>query len=261
MRRRLGVALMLPEPVRQEVDGLRRACGDPTLGRVPPHVTLVPPVNVAEAALDHVGRLLRSAAATVRTPLSLALGPAATFAPVSPVAYLAVGGAHLELLRALHQRLAVAPLRRDTRWEYVPHVTLRPDGDEARLAAVVAALADYRVEVEVYRVHLLEEQRDPDGVRRWRPIDEVAFGRPTVAGIGGVEVRIDVGTTAPPARRRRRTAVARCGDEVVGWAGAGMVDGRWVLVEWFVEPGHRGLGIGERLGRAVVEPDRETPGS
>ena len=41
-----AVALLLPEPLDVEVDALRRACGDPMLERVRPHVTLVPPVNV-----------------------------------------------------------------------------------------------------------------------------------------------------------------------------------------------------------------------
>ena len=60
------------------VDGLRRAFGDPALERVAPHVTLVPPVNVAERDLVEVLAILRRAAGQAR-PLELTLGPVAAF--------------------------------------------------------------------------------------------------------------------------------------------------------------------------------------
>ena len=91
-RRRLGVALLVPPPVAVEVDGLRRALGDPSRRRIPPHLTLVPPVNVREEDLGAALDVLRRAARAV-PPLDLRLGPAATFHPVNPVVYLAVGGA------------------------------------------------------------------------------------------------------------------------------------------------------------------------
>ena len=62
---RLGVALLLPAGVSAEVDGLRRALGDGALGRIPAHLTLVPPVNVREDRLGHALAVLRSAAAAV----------------------------------------------------------------------------------------------------------------------------------------------------------------------------------------------------
>lgn len=80
----------MPAPLDREVDGLRRALGDSSLGRIPAHLTLVPPVNIrAEdraCALD----VLRSAGARTRAFVA-SLGPAATFGPDSPVVYLAVG--------------------------------------------------------------------------------------------------------------------------------------------------------------------------
>ncbi len=54
-KRRLGVALLIPAPLDREIDGLRRAVGDGALGRIPPHLTLVPPVNVRE---DRLGEAL-----------------------------------------------------------------------------------------------------------------------------------------------------------------------------------------------------------
>ncbi len=62
-RVRLGVALLVPPPFDTEIDGLRRALGDGALGRIPAHLTLVPPVNVREERLGEALAALRRAAA------------------------------------------------------------------------------------------------------------------------------------------------------------------------------------------------------
>ena len=105
-RLRVGVALLLPSPVAEEVDGLRRAVGDPSLGRIPAHLTLVPPVNLREERLHDALNVLRSAAAAAR-PFTMGLGPPATFLPHNPVLYLAVpvGTSRVHTLRdAVFQR-------------------------------------------------------------------------------------------------------------------------------------------------------------
>src|SRR5215472_13191878 len=109
-RKRLGVALLVPPPLSDEVDGLRRALADPVLGRVPAHLTLVPPVNVAERDLGDALELLRSAGAATR-PFSLTLGPPATFWPDAPVIYLPAGG-DVAALDQLRERVFRAPLAR-----------------------------------------------------------------------------------------------------------------------------------------------------
>src|ERR687898_2584630 len=170
-RRRLGVALVLPEPVATEIDGLRRALGDGSLGRIPAHLTLVPPVNVAvddvPAALD----VLSSAASQTR-PLDLRLGPPTTFHPVTPVVYLGVDG-DVTALHALRDRVFHPPLERRLTRPFVPHVTLADEIDPVRIPGAVAALADYVVDVRFEAVHLLEEGRG----RVWRPIADASFSR------------------------------------------------------------------------------------
>src|SRR5688500_19331138 len=104
--RRLGVALLVPRPLDAEIDGLRRALGDGTLGRIPAHLTLVPPVNVREDRLGEVLAVLRRAAAVTR-PFTVPLGPPATFLPDSPTMCLAVGGTDVQDLR---ERVFVDPL-------------------------------------------------------------------------------------------------------------------------------------------------------
>jgi 2'-5' RNA ligase len=187
-RRRAGVALLVRGPVAAEIDGLRRACGDGSLGKVPAHITLVPPVNVREERLGEALDVLRDAAAPGR-PLVLSLGPAASFSPVSPVAYLRVGG-DVDALHALRDRVFRDPLSRPLAHPFVPHVTIADDADPARAEAIVLALAGYYATVVVDRVHLLEEDRE----HVWAPIADVRLGPPRVVGRGGLPVQLDEAT-------------------------------------------------------------------
>lgn len=176
-RRRLGVALLVPPPVAAEIDGLRRALGDGARGRIPPHVTLVPPVNVHADAVPDALAVLRAAAD--HTPLlDLRIGPAATFHPVNPVVYLQIGGGDVELLAGLRDRVLVPPLERPITHPFVPHVTVADDMDPARIPAAVTALADYVADVRIDTVHLLEEDRG----RVWRPIADVVLTRRWLPG-------------------------------------------------------------------------------
>ena len=190
-RLRLGVVLLIPPPVDREVDALRRACGDASLGRVPPHLTLVPPVNVREERFDEVVAVLRAAGAATR-PFRLELGPPTTFLPDNPVLYLEVGG-DLDALAGLRDRVFVEPLARELTWPFVPHVTLVDGGEPARLEAAVGALGDARYEVAVDRVVLLREERDDDGNRVWRPIAGADLAAPAVVGRGGLELELTAG--------------------------------------------------------------------
>lgn len=184
-RVRLGAALLVPSPVSIEVDGLRRACGDGALGRVPPHVTLVPPVNVRLEELGNAFAVLRGAAATVPGPFTLRLGPPATFLPDSPVVYLEVTDEDGDVAR-LRDALFQPPLARPVSWPFVPHVTLADDMDPARIEASVLALRSYGAEITVDGAHLLEQGED----RVWRPIADASFGRPLVVGRGGMPVEL-----------------------------------------------------------------------
>jgi 2'-5' RNA ligase len=161
---RLAVALLVPEPTATEIDGLRRALGE-DLDRVPPHITLVPPVNVRVEDVDAAFAVLRRAAANV-APFTVTLGPATTFAPVNPVVYLAVGG-EVEPVHALHRAVLTDVLERTPTHEFVPHATIVEHTTPERIEAALVALADYRVDVRFESVHLLQQ----DG-RAWSPIAE-----------------------------------------------------------------------------------------
>jgi 2'-5' RNA ligase len=211
---RLGVALLLPSPVDKEVDGMRRALGDGTLGRMPAHLTLVPPVNVREDRLGAALALLRRAAAATR-PFTLTLGPPATFLPDSPTLYLAVSGD----VQAIRDQIFVEPLARPLTWPFVPHVTLADEAAPDRIAAALVALVDYAVDVTFDRVHLLREGPG----RVWSPIADALFAAPAVIGRGGLPVEITVTETLDPEARALAGAeslvvTARAEGVVAGYA-------------------------------------------
>jgi 2'-5' RNA ligase len=189
-RVRLASALLVPEPVAREIDGLRRALGD-NVERVPPHLTLVPPVNVRVEDVGAVLASVRSAAAAM-SPLAVTLGPPVTFHPVNPVVYLSIAG-DVDGVRAVRDAVFIGPLSRRLEHDFVPHVTLVESTTPARIDAALVALADYRVDTTFESVHLLQEDE-----RIWRPIAEARFEPPLVVGRGGIETEITVSSIADP---------------------------------------------------------------
>lgn len=264
-RSRLGVALLFNAEVTAEIDGLRRALGEPERTRIPPHLTLVPPVNVREEHVDDAIAVLRDAAARTR-PLRLALGPPATFLPENPVLYLRIGGDDLGRLGALRDAVFRAPLERQLSWPFVPHVTIADGIEPATIDAAVGVLAAYEREAVVESVHLLEEG---DG-HRWAPIAEARFDARGVVGRGaaGFELTLDVSDRVDaPTRRwlaaewpdpqRPLAVTARRGNTVVG-AATGWTDGQLANVsELFVAPDHRREGIATHLVAAFTHAATE----
>ena len=254
-RRRLGVVLLVPPPVAHEVDGLRRALDDGAWQKVPPHITLIPPVNVREDELGAALAVVRAAAASTGI-LTLDLGPVATFLPVNPVVFLAVVGPSLPTLHTLQGALHSGPLARPLSHEFVPHVTVADNLDEDRIPAAMSALSGYRhTIVKIRHLHVLEEVRDEEDQRVWRPLAGVAFGPPAVVGRGGLETVIEVHDRVPPdaGELGREQApsdvvlVARRSDAVVGLLG-GRLRGAKAWREWVeVEPGVEGEGVGTQL--------------
>lgn len=248
-RRRLGAVLLLPAGVAAEVDGLRRACGDPALGRVPAHLTLVPPVNVPDADLPAALTRLRAAASAVDGPLEVVLGPPATFLPVNPVLFLEVGGPDLGDVHRLRDRVFAFPLERRLTWPFVPHVTLADGIDPERISAGLVALADFTVPVTFERIHLLEEGEQ----RTWRPLADCPLGPPDLVGRGGFELELTTTDLLDPEAAGFLAATAPGNDlggppyvvarhrwEVVGVAGA---------VDAVVAAEHRDHGVADHLDR------------
>jgi 2'-5' RNA ligase/GNAT superfamily N-acetyltransferase len=196
-RRRLLVAMTVVGPAAAEVDGLRRALGGSGLGRIDPHVTLVPPVNVRDNEIVAVLRLVRSLAAD--DPVEVEIGPARTFAPRTPVVYLEVSGDTARIAVLAH-RLAVPPLVPDVARParaFVPHVTIGGRVERRRIAAALEMLADFKLAVTLSTV-VLCEQDDLSPRRPWRILADVVLGSGSTVGRGGREITFVRSTILDP---------------------------------------------------------------
>ena len=236
-RWRLGVALLLDGALGGGVDLLRRALGEDDVDRVPPHLTLVPPVNVRGDALPTALAVVRAAAGGVE-PFSLTLGPVTTFDPVTPTIHLAVAG-DLEMLLGLRGAVRQGPLLRESAHSFVPHVTLVESAPLHRIRAAVVALRDHRVAFAVQRLTVLAEERSAAGRRRWRPVADVDLDGVRVVGRGGLPTELAAGTLVDPEARRAHPDVP------------GVVDGPVVTArrEGVV------VGVGWRDGWCAAEPE------
>jgi 2'-5' RNA ligase len=258
---RLGVALLLRAPLDAEVDGLRRSLGDGALGRIPAHITLVPPVNVREDRLGHALAVMRRAAAATR-PFTAGLGPPRSFLPDNPTLYLAVTGAGADAVRALRERVFVEPLARPLTWPFVPHVTVADEADADRIAAALVALADFRADAAFDRVHLLREGQG----RVWSPVADAPFAPPAVIGRGGVAVELTVSEDLDPEARALARAAgsiplavsARIEGAVAGYAvGWCRGDSAHVAALVVAEGDAIALGVGRHLLAAFVSEAAE----
>ena len=145
-RYRIGLIHQFSEHHSHKVDGLRGALGGFGVGRVPPHITLVPPTNLHPKEIDaEIYRLRVMASETA--PYVLEIGPAGSFMPVSSVLYLSVAG-DVEQLAALQKRLVASKLYKPNSRPFVPHVTLLEPVDqrdaEAALEIIKAPLFEHR---------------------------------------------------------------------------------------------------------------------
>jgi len=276
-RQRFGVVLLIPAPWAIEIDGLRRASGDQQLDRVPPHITLVPPVNVRVDDVPAALAVLRAAAAAHPGPLTLRLGPPASFHPDTDTLYLRVGADDLErsAVRALRDAVFAGPFERRLEWPFVPHVTLSDVADRARSDAALDALADYEVDATFDRLHLLEEQRARHGRRVWVPVADAPFEAPAIVGRGGIELELSrsslvdpdavafeqrehdaLGAPRPPtdlpAAATSIVFIARRRGEVVGVARGWSREGERELRSLLVGTEHRGQGIARQLRLAFA---------
>ena len=254
-RLHVAVALLLPQPPARDVDVLRAALGAGDLERVAPHLTLVPPGSLRAGDLPAALAVLR-AAATASRPLTLVLGPVATFSPVTPTVHLAVDGAgadaaaELSDLDRLQGAVNEGPFRRPVRHAFVPHVTLLEQAPLHRISAARLALAHVAIAVRFPRLTLLSEVRGQDRAgspdRRWEPIADVDLGGVRTLGRGGLPIELARGTLLDPEASAaldlprhpvdpQEPDAPGAGDTVV----VARLDGEVAGAAWGGEPGQR----------------------
>lgn len=170
--RTIGVSIAVPAPHAAELTAWRAEFGDPRAHAVPPHVTLLPPTELAEETLDEVREHLRRTA-RLHAPFEVQLHGTATFRPVSPVVFvrLARGVPECEQLQACVRR---GPLERALAFPYHPHVTVAHDLPEEALDRAELTLRDWSAAFTVEGFSLYEF--GADGV--WRPSEDFRFPAP-----------------------------------------------------------------------------------
>lgn len=189
-RLRVFVALTFPDAEAARLDELRRFFGARSLGRVPPHVTLVPPLERSPSEVwALLGRVARAAHTTA--PFSLATQGFGYFVNrrVSGVLPVVEGGTELEALR---QALDVGRERR----AFVPHVTVGDGIEEETARAAQRFAAHYRFESARPELSLLvADLRDPR--RRWVPLASALLGHGGPRRRSHLEVELLVARGAP----------------------------------------------------------------
>jgi 2'-5' RNA ligase len=162
-RTTIGVAIGIPEPYAEELATWRERVGDPQAKQVFPHVTLLPPTEIASADLAAIGEHLAGVAARV-APFAVHLRGTGTFRPVSEVVFVAVaaGIAGCELLE---RGVRSGPLARRTQFPYHPHVTIAQDVPVAALDHAYEGLSGFEARFDVAAFTMFEQ--DVDGV--WQP--------------------------------------------------------------------------------------------
>jgi len=170
----IGVAVAIPEPWATELQDYRTSVGDLTATQIPTHITLIPPVDVAEDRLPAVEEHLAAVADTL-CAYRLHLRGTGTFRPVSPVVFVSVveGISQCEVLA---QRIRSGPLAVELAFPYHPHVTIAHHLADAQLDRAFVELADFECEFATDRFALYVHD---DGAG-WQPTREFALRSTTV---------------------------------------------------------------------------------
>jgi 2'-5' RNA ligase len=168
----IGVSIAVPEPWGSELQQHRIAAGDALARHIPTHVTLLPPLQVADEELEGIVSHLGAVARTTR-PFRVHLRGTGTFLPVSPVVFVGVveGISQCEQLASDVRR---GPLVVDQRFPYHPHVTVAHHLSEDLLWKAFVELQDYDAAFHVseFWMYLHDEQSG------WRPSESFSLGPP-----------------------------------------------------------------------------------
>jgi len=143
----LGVAVAVPSPFAQVLEGWRAEFGDPQAAQIPAHVTLLPPTPVRREDLPGIRRHLREAAS--RHPgFSMVLRGTGSFRPVSDVVFVQVAEGIAEC-EQIEREVRSGLLERDVSFYYHPHVTVAHDLAHEALDRASHTLADYEAAFDV----------------------------------------------------------------------------------------------------------------
>ena len=165
----IGVAIAVPEPWGEQLQGYRVDLGDASAQGIPTHITLMPPTEVEESAVPAIEQHLAEASAR-NAAFRIHLRGTGTFRPVSPVVFVMVaeGISSCEQLAFSVRR---GPLAVELQFPYHPHVTVAHHLDDDALDRAGKELAAFAAAFDVDGFVLYEH--GDDGV--WRPRRQFSF--------------------------------------------------------------------------------------
>jgi 2'-5' RNA ligase len=168
----IGVSLAIPEPWGSRLQAFRVANGDTQGAAIPTHITLVPPVEVADAELGRIKQHLDQVAARLASYL-VHLRGSGTFRPVSPVVFI-------NLVEGISQTEQLAhacrsgPLALTLDYPYHPHVTVAHHLDDGRLDRAFDEMAGFDCAFTVTGFHLYVH----DGDHGWKATHDFVLTGP-----------------------------------------------------------------------------------
>lgn len=171
--RTIGVAVEIPQPYGEFLAAIWNRY-ERHAPRMPPHITLLPPVDVELDVVESVREHLAAVSKTF-SPFEIELSGAGTFRPVSPVVFSEVTKGAQELTE-LEERIRRGPLAVETRFEYHPHVTVAFGVSESALDAAAAELEGFQAtfHVDQFRLYVLSTREgDRDS---WAPMADFPLG-------------------------------------------------------------------------------------
>jgi 2'-5' RNA ligase len=167
---RIGVSVAVPDPWGAELQEYRVALGDESAARIPSHITLLPPYDVARDDMPVITEHLEDAAHRA-APFRIHLRGTGTFRPVSPVVFVTVaeGISSCEMLADAVRR---GPLAVDLHYPYHPHVTIAHHLDDPTLDRAFEELASFecRFDVDAFSLYV------HDASHGWQPTHEYELG-------------------------------------------------------------------------------------
>ena len=148
----IGVAIAVPEPWGEQLQGYRVDLGDASAQGIPTHITLMPPTEVEESAVPAIEQHLAEASAR-NAAFRIRLRGTGTFRPVSPVVFVMVaeGISSCEQLAFSVRR---GPLAVELQFPYHPHVTVAHHLPDAKLDRAFDDLASFECSFTVDRFSL-----------------------------------------------------------------------------------------------------------
>jgi 2'-5' RNA ligase len=188
------VSIAVPEPYGSLLQERRAGFGDPAAYGIPTHVTLLPPTELASAALPDFRDHLAKVAGAGRS-FRMRLRGTGTFRPLSPVVYVRLADG-IRACTELQERIRSGPVERELQFPYHPHVTIAHGIAEEAMDRAQRELAEFVAAWTATGFALYEQGADDV----WRKLRDFPFGG---FGSGSTPLRSAKGNPGNPADQTR----------------------------------------------------------